>query len=87
MAALTEVGALSGPNGAPCALSVVRGLLHLNIALEVFCADGWKQLIRTRTIHDGESPDGICHLTTTDQSVYQTRPGDLIRVRIPPEKR
>ena len=83
MAILTEVGALSGPDGAPCTLSVIRGLLHQNVRLELFSEDGWKPLVSARVIYNGEPAEGVCYLHTPDRATYQARPGDPIRVRFP----
>ena len=80
MTGLTSVGALYAANGAPCHYVVVQGFLRNSIALELLTEHGWKPLIKTRVVIDGETR---VSLTTSDNSVYATRPDELLRVRFP----
>jgi hypothetical protein len=85
MTVLTDVGALSSENGVLCQLALIRDLLNRGTQLELFCAgEIWKPLVKVRVII-ADSTSG--NLTTSDKSVYQSRPDDLIRVRIPQKGR
>lgn len=80
MSQLTSVGQLYAANGAACDYVVVQGFLRKGIELELFTEHGWKPLMRARVVIDGETR---VSLVTSDQSVYATRPDELLRVRFP----
>jgi len=77
--ALTSVGLLYTPGGAPCHYVVVQGFLRNGIRLEFFTREaGWKSLSSCRVVIDAEP---VVSSVTTDKAVYHSRPDELLRVR------
>lgn len=78
MTDLVSVRDLYASHGAPCHHLVVQGFLRTGIRLELFTENGWKTLDKARvTIGSAVTVS----LTTSDKSVYTTRPDELLRVR------
>lgn len=78
MTDLVSVRDLYASHGAPCHHLVVQGFLRNDIRLELFTETGWKPLDKARvTIGSAVTVS----LTTSDKSVYATRPDELLRVR------